>query len=35
MRPTAGASRNTDTTSAGRIGQPHSSRAWKNMAAEM
>ena len=32
--PSAGASTNTDRTRAGTIGQPHSSRAWKYMAAD-
>ena len=34
-RPTSGASTKTDRTNAGRMSQPHVSRAWKNMAAEM
>ena len=33
--PMAGATRNTDSTRAGRIGQFHSLTAWKYMAAEM
>ncbi len=33
-RPIAGASTRTDTTKAGMVPQPHTSRAWKYMAAE-
>jgi hypothetical protein len=32
--PSRGATMNTETTSAGMISQPHSTRAWKYMAAE-
>ena len=33
--PMSGATTNTDRTRAGTVAHPHSSRAWKNSAAEM